>query len=295
MTGPHPPPAVVDTLLDTLVAQTSFRCIMIYGVLNGLDYIVDAAAARGLQVIVIAWLNLDEPNNSASIAKAIEKAKQHSATVIRLSCGSEIRTRFPNRVAEVVSLVQSCVSQMKAAGVSQPVGYIDTWWNWCNAAAPCLEWSLKDNVDWIGINIYAWWENKYSGLYPCVPVEQAPAFTVARYQESRQRYSNKDVLLTEFGWPAGPEGYRETNINTSDMCGVAGTANQRHFLRNTLSQLDQLGLPAVLFSAFREQWKAALDGPAGPYWGICAGMAPYSCACPYGLEYCQFLSLVLKT
>jgi exo-beta-1,3-glucanase (GH17 family) len=292
-TGPHPPPALIDTLLDTLITQTGFRCIMIYGLLNGLDYIVDAAATRGVKVIAIAWLDLDNPNNAASIAKAIEEANQHPTTIIRLSCGSEIRTRFQNRVAEVVSLVQSCVSQMKTVNVAQPVGYIDTWWMWCDASSPCQQWSLQNNVDWIGINIFAWWENKFSGLYPCVPAEQAPAFTVTRYQELRARYPAKDVLLTEFGWPAGPEGYKESNIHTSQMCGVAGEANQHSVIETTLRELDQLALSAVLFEAFREPWKSG-EGPVGPYWGICAGIAPYTCKFPYGLRQRVFLPSIVN-
>src|SRR5687768_3865922 len=38
-TGPHPPPGLIDSLLDVVVAQ-GFSCIMNYGVLNGLDYVI---------------------------------------------------------------------------------------------------------------------------------------------------------------------------------------------------------------------------------------------------------------
>jgi hypothetical protein len=50
-TGPHPTPDLIDTLLDKGVVQTGFGCIMTYGVLNGLNYVFEAAEARGIEVI----------------------------------------------------------------------------------------------------------------------------------------------------------------------------------------------------------------------------------------------------
>ena len=35
--GPHPPPALIDALLEAQVKRLGFRCIMTYGMLNGLD------------------------------------------------------------------------------------------------------------------------------------------------------------------------------------------------------------------------------------------------------------------
>jgi hypothetical protein len=62
-TGPHPSAALIEELLDRLVQQTGFRCIMTYGVLNGLDAAFAAAQARGLQVIAIIRLDTDPAIN----------------------------------------------------------------------------------------------------------------------------------------------------------------------------------------------------------------------------------------
>jgi exo-beta-1,3-glucanase (GH17 family) len=59
--GAHPSHELIDTLLDTLVKETRFRCIMTYGVLNGLDYTFAAAEKRKLKVIAIIWLALKLP------------------------------------------------------------------------------------------------------------------------------------------------------------------------------------------------------------------------------------------
>ena len=48
-------------------------------------------------------------------------------------------------------------------------------------------------------------------------------------------------MLTEFGWPAGPNGFTETNQFTGQHCGIASEANQRVVLEGTIARLNQLG------------------------------------------------------
>ena len=93
--GAHPSKELINELLDKLVKQTPFRCIMTYGVLNGLDAIFTAAEARHIKVIAILWLDDDTAVNSQSIAKGIEVAKafpeNHHKTELRF------RSKNPSR------------------------------------------------------------------------------------------------------------------------------------------------------------------------------------------------------
>ncbi len=264
---------------------------MTYGVLNGLDYTFEAAKNRGVNVIAIIWLGADASINDASITLGIEKAQQYPDTIIRLSCGSEMRVEHSAVDAELI--IRDCVDRIREAGVTQPITSIDTWWGWCNGAWPCQRWGLADDLDWIGINVFPWWENKYSGLFPCTTAADAAGFHVARYQDILSRYPEKEVILTEFGWPAGPDGYRETNIHTGHQCGTASESNQHLVIEQTLADLDQLGLPGVVFEAFREAWKERTEGPVGPYWGICQGTPPYTCRFRYGPFKRVYLPLVV--
>ena len=66
-TGPHPSHAQIDELLGIVVNQLGFHCVMTYGVLNGLDYVFEAAAARDIKVIAIIWLDADATVNAQSI------------------------------------------------------------------------------------------------------------------------------------------------------------------------------------------------------------------------------------
>lgn len=272
-TGPHPSRALIRQLLDKLKQQTSFRCIQTYGVLNGMDYIFKAANARGLKVIAILYLGPDQSINDQSITRGIAAAKKYSDTIIRISCGSEVRTR---QVADAEGKIRTCLERLRAAGVTQPLTTIEVWWEWCNRAVPCQMWDMVNDVDWIGINVFPWWENKYSGIYPCTTAAQAADFHIARMQDVMNTYPNKEVILTEFGWPGGPHGYRETNLHTGQQCGVAKERNQNRVIKQTLAKLDQKGWSATVFSAFREPWKTN-EGPVGPYWGICQPAPPYDC------------------
>jgi exo-beta-1,3-glucanase (GH17 family) len=152
-TGPHPPASVIGKLLDRLVAQTDFRCIMTYGVLNGLGRTFPAAKRRGIKVIAIIWLDLDRTVNARSIRRGIRAAKAYPNTIIRLSCGSEVRTRHGTALDDEVT---ACISALRRAGVSQPITTIDTWWEWCNRSYPCKRMPLAARVDWIGINVFPW-------------------------------------------------------------------------------------------------------------------------------------------
>ncbi len=118
--GPHPPPEIIDTLLDVIVAQTNYTCIQTYGVLDGLNHTFEAAYRRGLKVMAVIWLEPDEPEfNELSIAEGIKMAHMYNKTIISLACGSELRVRNPKEVA--TPLIQNCIRKLKAANVPQPV------------------------------------------------------------------------------------------------------------------------------------------------------------------------------
>lgn len=273
--GPSPSRELINTLLDKLVKETKFRCIMTYGVMNGLEYTFAAAEARHLKVIAIIWLDQDIAINSKSIASGIEVAKAFPKTIIKLSCGSEVRTRHNYAFDGEIT---RCIDSLRKAGVSQPITTIDTWWEWCNRTTPCHQNSFGVQVDWIGTNIFPWWENKHSGLYHCTPAKEAADFHIARLEDVRRTYPDKEVIVTEFGWPNGPEGRTETNPKTGQKCGIANKKNQALVVQSTFKKLAARNWSGVVFEAFSENWKSSNEGDTGPFWGICQGEPPYTCA-----------------
>lgn len=272
--GAHPSRETINLLLDKLIAETPFRCIMTYGVLNGLEYVFAAAEARRIKVIAILWIDNDTAVNSQSIASGIEVAKAFPETIIKLSCGSEVRTRHGNVFDNEIL---RCIDSLRAAEVVQPITTIDTWWEWCNRAMPCQISSFADKVDWIGANIFPWWENQYSGLFPCTPAEQAADFHIAKLEDLHRTYPGKEIMLTEFGWPNGPEGAPESNRRTGAQCGVPSKENQLKVVVETFNQLAAKKWSGTVFEAFSEYWKPNKEGTSGGYWGLCEGKPPYTC------------------
>ena len=272
--GAHPSKELINSLLDTLIKETPFRCIMTYGVLNGLDAIFTAAEARHIKVIAILWLDNDPAVNSQSIAKGIEVAKAFPKTIIKLSCGSEVRTRHGNVFDGEIT---RCIDGLRKAGVAQPITTIDTWWEWCNRSSTCAQTSFSAQVDWIGTNIFPWWENKYAGAHTCTPAEKAADFHIARLEEVHRTYPGKEVIVTEFGWPNGPEGSTEVNIKTGKHCGIADKKNQMLVVKSTFEKLAKKKWSGVVFEAFSENWKPTKEGSFGSFWGICQGEPPYNC------------------
>lgn len=272
-TGPHPPRSIIRKLLDRIKRQTPFRCILTYGTLHGLDAVFPEAQARGLKVIAVLWLDGDASVNERSIQAGIRAARKYPDTIIRLSCGSEVRTRHGNAGDRAT---KDCLKRLRAARVPQPISAIDTWWEVCERSWPCRKNLLFASLDWIGINVYPWWENKFSGLFPCTAAEDAAEFVAARMEDVMEAYPGKEVILTEFGWPSGPPGYSEINRFTGQSCGVAGSAQQALVLRQTLDILDRRDGSGAVFEAFQERWKVQ-EGVVGPFWGICRGTPPYRC------------------
>ncbi|MEY2667056.1 MAG: hypothetical protein RLZZ384_1227, partial [Pseudomonadota bacterium] len=61
--GPPPSTALIESLLGNIATQTPFRCIMTYGVLNGLEAIFPIAKQHGIKVIAILWIDKDKNVN----------------------------------------------------------------------------------------------------------------------------------------------------------------------------------------------------------------------------------------
>lgn len=274
--GKGPSAALIDTLLNNLVSQTSFRCIMTYGVLNGLEAIFPAAQQRGIQVIAILWLDKDEKVNTDSISHGIALARTYPNTIIRMSCGTEMRTRHGYTFD---SETTRCVNALREAKITQPIGVIDTWWEWCNRERPCHQTQFGEQVDWIGINVFPWWENQYSGLFPCITAQEAADFHLARWQEVKNTYPNKEVILTEFGWPSVSEEKKQAHKmqTKKEECGRTNANNQRDVIVQTFKKLKQKAVSGVVFEAFSENWKPDEEGEAGRYWGLCDSTPPYAC------------------
>ena len=85
---------------------------------------VRVAASRDVPVLMNVWLD-GVAGDQAQIESGIALAQEFPDTIFAVSCGSEIRLRSDRSVA--VPAITSCVEQMRAAGVEQPITHQASW------------------------------------------------------------------------------------------------------------------------------------------------------------------------
>jgi len=273
----NPPPlSLVGQLMDNLISSTKYRVIQLYYIDAST---IALAAARGLKVLGIVYVTPGQ-DNSALINAAISAVRQYPSTFIALACGNEMGANY-GLTSSVVSAVSQCVSGLKGAGITIPIGSIDVYYSWCsqNEGSCNTAWSAVGNlVDWIGMNDYPWYDDYYSGVTPCNTYAQAAQVTYNKHKKLQALYG-KPVVLTEFGWPgSGTSGSIMSTPNdiTGQQCGVGSDANQKSMVQSVIDLYRANGLPCNTFEAYRESWKGAANSPEVLF-GICNGTPPYAC------------------
>ncbi len=275
--GFHPPSSLIDRLLDVLRDQTKFRCVITYGVLNGLERIVPAARDRGFKVIVVPWLDNDTIVNEQSLNAAISLVRQHSQTVLGVACGSEIRLRLGKETAETI--LRNCATKLKNANLNKPIGIIDTWNMLCDGDSfICRKWEFVEReFDWLGCNNFAYWFSVFNPCGTCISLDQSADFHVQQLLMLRGRYPTKTIIMTEYGHPGLNSVPMNTFSNATCSSGPTSEQAQNQVLSQTWTRLKNERLPGILFSAFREPWKTRNEAAIASSWGICASSPPFAC------------------
>jgi len=275
-----PPEALINQLLSILRAQTKFKTLVMYYIDQ---WTVPIIARHGYQMTGIVSLVVGG-DNSGVINAAINMAKQYPDTIVGIACGNELAHQS-GLTWNVVYTVTNCIQRLKEAGVVQPVGVMDTFHTWCseNESGCNTRWSaVSDHADWLGVNIYPYWNNVFSGNWPCNYYTDAALRTMEAHKRLINLYSDKPVVVTEWGWPGAPDGQTivsPPNYVTGQQCGICNNANQKVMVQNMIDLYRQYQLPGNCFSAFREEWKGQGGGVTTieTQWGICSGHAPYNC------------------
>jgi len=109
---------------------------------------------------------------------------------------------------------------------------------------------LVSSVDFIAVHVLPYWE----GRSATTAVEDA----IGAYNQLRQRYPGKRIVIAEFGWPSAGYNLKQAN---------PGRIEQAEILRNFVSRAEALGIDYNIVEATDQPWKVD-EGSVGPYWGI---------------------------
>ncbi|CAK0763617.1 Cellulose synthase/poly-beta-1,6-N-acetylglucosamine synthase-like glycosyltransferase [Azospirillaceae bacterium] len=237
MNGDRPTTSEVEN--DLQVLSNRVRSVRTYSARNGAELVPSIAHRYGLSVTAGAWIQgkpeIDEPE----IESVIRLARENS-NVARILVGNEAILRTEITVDQAITLIKRVKSQ-----VDTPVSTAEPWHVWLKHP------ELAATADFIAVHILPYWEG--------VPVSEAVNYAQFRYNELREKYPDKHIMISEIGWPS--EGAWRRGAEASLI-------NQSSFIRSFLNVAAQQNLDYSIMEAFDQPWKRVLEGAAGTAWGM---------------------------
>ena len=233
-------PTVEQIDRDLAILAGDVHAVRAYTVEDNLAEIPKLAAARGLNVTLGAWITPDAERNEQEIAKLIKVYQENYRNIVRVLVGNEVILRADQSVNQMIEYLDMVKKATKT---------------WVSTAEPWHVWlqypQLVEHVDFIAVHFLPYWEG--------IPVDEAVDYCVMRYNELKERYPGKEIVISEVGWPSGGRIRQKA---------VASPANQAKFLRRFLDVAEKNNYTYYIMEAFDQIWKKDLEGEAGSLWGV---------------------------
>ncbi|MBF0128685.1 MAG: hypothetical protein HQL33_01705 [Alphaproteobacteria bacterium] len=234
------PPEAIDS--DLALLSPRFGCVRTYAVDQGLHEVPRLAHARGMKMLLGAWISGNPPLDTMQTDRALALAKAYPDTVRAIVVGNEtlLRGELPaSRLGEILRDVR------RRSPV--PVTYADVWEFWLRNP------ELARDVDFITIHILPFWEDEP------MSVDDALAHVERILAKVERAFPDKKILIGEVGWPSAGR-----------MRGPAepGRVNQARFIRQFVTLAEARKVDYNLIEALDQPWKRVLEGTVGGYWGL---------------------------
>src|SRR5262245_30383614 len=214
------------------------RKIRTYSATNGMELVPDIAADFGIHVSQGIWLDGQEVRDEKEIEGGVALAKRHS-NIDSLVVGNETIYRENLTVPELIAKIQRVKRE-----VNVPVTTAEVWNIWLEHP------ELASSVDFLAVHILPYWE----GLPGSAAVDHAAKI----YEQLRQAYPGKRIVIAEFGWPSA-------GLNRKEA--VPDPQTQAQVVRDFIARADAMGIDYSIVEAFDQPWKT-FEGSVGPYWGL---------------------------
>jgi len=245
-------PTMDQVKADLMMLKPLVDGVRVYGTDGAQGYIPALCDQLGIDLYLGAWIDgiaTDEPNVHALAAIVNQNHPSIKVAIV----GNEVLNRSAkNGVTEarMVQLVDLFKADLKVTTVK--VAEADTYPQWMKGLP-----NLAADVDLIIWHTYAYWSG--------VDISNAFAVVNGRYNDMLAAYPGKPMVLGETGWPTMVD-HQSTDMTTTS---VANEANQAKYYTDALTGFRARNLPAWMFDAIDEMWKATDgEGPVGAHWGI---------------------------
>ena len=263
-------PEQIRADLKTVAPYT--RAVRTYSATLGVEQVPQIAEDLGLRVTLGAWLGEDKQRNRREIRSLIDLVRR-SSNINGVVVGNETVYRGETALIGDEALSQEELDQINNAhgaaeqskvreniNVAHLVKVIQRVKRETDGRVPVTTgeiWSvwrdhpeLVSAVDFIAVHILPYWEGKSAG--------EAVDQTMLLYDQLRQRYPGKRIVIAEFGWPSG--GYNRDSAEP-------GRIEQATVLRNFVARAEAHGIEYNIIEAFDQPWKS-FEGSVGAYWGL---------------------------
>jgi len=192
-------------------------------------------------------LESNKQNNQLKIQEIIDLANRYDDIVSSISIGNEVQSPWVNNLVTEERLIEAAQAIQK--NTHKPVTFCEEYQLWIKRLD-----SLAKQLDFISMHTYPAWRN--------VPIEEAFEETKQNYLDLKKKYPNKDVIITETGWPTKSHGAK---IKVED----ATIENQKAYVQAIDQWAKENDIMVYLFEAFDEPWKGG-DHPDEPekHWGL---------------------------
>lgn len=262
-------PSITEIEQDVKQMKPFFQNLRTYGSGSTLKEIVPIAERNNLLVTVGAWLNpyvIVQPE----IETVINLAKNHS-NVGLIVVGNETILFGQFSEVQIIDYIEETKRNLQDLGISVPISTGEPWNVWLEHPA------LAEAADFLLIHIHPYWEG--------VAVENAVGYIETCYQQVKNKYPGKRIVIGEAGWPS--EGATVGGA-------TPGLENQKRFIEEFLEWANQKGVEFYLFEAFDEKWKCEQGPGVECHWGMYySNRTPKPALIPF-LSYRVFLLTIIK-
>jgi len=262
-------PSKLEILEDLLILDKEFDYIRVYDTSLHTHDILEVISENkiNIKVMLSMYLFVEENHinhqifneidsdileknimkNNNLCKDVIDLANKFENIIFSVSVGNEARSTWnvnrvsDKRISELVKIIQK--------EVVQPVTFCEEWKYWLTDLPLTAE-----AVDFISIHSYPVWNN--------IDINNAITETDKHLTKVKKIYPNKEVIITEAGWPTKTDGNKIPEE-------WATVENQSRYFNNISDWAKKNKILVFIFEAFDELWKGS-SNPNDPEknWGI---------------------------
>lgn len=227
----------------TILKQLNVSHIRTYGIGLNQIKIPKIAHELGISCATGIWIGTDHAANLDEINVGLTVANVSSTLII----GNEVLFSESLNEEQLIDYILFAKNK-----TTIPIATAEPWYIWLDHP------ELADVTDQILIHIHPFWEtlvfmNKSEALFQA-------NFTIQRYNQIKNAFPEKEIIITETGWPSSGRGDCTEEY-------------QYQYFDALLPLLSQNDIKCYVFEAFDEPWKNELwlrnpNFDVGPHWGV---------------------------